>query len=57
MRLDYRWLGTDDLTKRAAAAAAEIAGLRPTAIVAVEQHLAGNAARDVDNSHRVCSSI
>jgi putative tryptophan/tyrosine transport system substrate-binding protein len=35
MRLDYRWLGADDLTKRAAAAAAEIAGLRPTVTVAV----------------------
>jgi putative tryptophan/tyrosine transport system substrate-binding protein len=35
MRLDYRWLGTDDLTKRAAAAAAEIARLRPTVTVAV----------------------
>jgi putative ABC transport system substrate-binding protein len=35
MRLDYRWLGANDLTKRAAAAAAEIAGLRPTVIVAV----------------------
>jgi hypothetical protein len=35
MRLDYRWLGADDLTKRAAAAVAEIAGLRPTVTGAV----------------------
>jgi putative ABC transport system substrate-binding protein len=35
MRLDYRWLGADNLVQRATEAAAELAGLKPTVIVAV----------------------
>jgi hypothetical protein len=58
MRLDYRWLGVDDIAQRAAAAAAEIAGLRPTVIVTAGAAVSlAMPARDVDDSYRVCNSI